>query len=533
MSDGGLTDNTSFLVTVNAVNDVPTISAIGDQVTNEDVATTPIGFTVNDVETPASSLEMTATSSNPALVPLGGIALSGSGSERLVTLTPLPNESGSTTISLMVTDGNGATTNRDFVLVVNPVNDAPVISTIKGKTILQSTFVTIPVTLSDVDHLPGQLQLTGEIASSNPNLIPNSASNFYFTGNTLSRLLTIVPTPGEIGTATVTVTVSDGSATHQTVFPVVVTPFNNAPTISAIPNQVISEDAVMGPLEFNVSDVELPPGDLEVLGTASNGTLIPPGQILISGYGGPTRTVVITPVKDQWGSATITLSVNDGLSSDSRAFNLTVNSVDDPPFVSSVQTKTNSSMFLAGVASNPMTFTVGDPDTPLGNLQIAILSSNAGIVAPGDVSINGTGITRTLVVKPKPGKSGTVTITVQVSDGTTPVLTSFVISVGVRINLPLLFRNFAICDRTQTDCTEPNNLLTSATGPININTPYTGTVNGTSDRYDHYTITLEAEVSYTFRIDFPLGDLDLYLYGSAFTLAAAGPIGQERATRAV
>jgi hypothetical protein len=108
-----------------------------------------------------------------------------------------------------------------------------------------------------------------------------------------------------------------------------------------------------------------------------------------------------------------------------------------------------------------------------------------------------------------------VTITVQLSDGTTLTSTSFEISVGVRINLPLLYKLFAICDLTQTDCTEPNNLPTTAAGPLNINTVYTGTVNGVDDRYDYYTITLNADISYTFRLDFAAGDLDIYLYGSS------------------
>jgi hypothetical protein len=398
---------------------------------------------------------------------------------------------------------------------VNAVNDAPVISRIGGKTVQKSTFTVITFTVSDVDNVPAQLQVSGEIASPNANLIPNTASNFYFTGNGTTRTLTIVPTPEEIGSATVTVTVSDGSATHFTVFPVVVTPFNNPPSISAFTNQVINEDAVMGPVEFSVGDVELPPGDLEVLAVSGNGTLVPANRMLISSFGGPTRTLVITPVKDQWGATTITVSVNDGLSSDSKAFNLTVNSVDDPPFVSAVQTRTNTLPLIAGVASRPMTFTVGDPDTPLGNLQITILSSNAAIVAPSDVTIAGNTITRTLVVKPKPGRSGRVTLTVQVSDGTTTATTTFEISVGVRFNLPLIFKNFASCDPAQSDCSEPNNLLTTAFGPLNINTIYTGTVNGTTDRYDHYTITLEADISYTFRLEFPAGDLDFYLYGSS------------------
>ena len=160
--------------------------------------------------------------------------------------------------------------------------------------------------------------------------------------------------------------------------------------------------------------------------------------------------------------------------------------------------------------------------------QITVLSSNVAIIAPGDVSFSGTGITRTMVVKSKPNRTGKVTLTVQVSDATTTALTSFDLVVGVRVNLGLLFKNFATCDPAQTDCSEPNNALATAYGPININTIYTGTVNGTTDRYDHYTITLEAEVSYTFKLDFAVGDLDLYLYGSAF--ASAPLIGSAKST---
>ena len=61
--DGG-TASDSFVLTVTAVNDLPTISDIADKTTNEDTATAALSFTVGDVETPAASLTVTASSSN-------------------------------------------------------------------------------------------------------------------------------------------------------------------------------------------------------------------------------------------------------------------------------------------------------------------------------------------------------------------------------------------------------------------------------------------------------------------------------------
>ena len=56
VSDGDLIATTSFVLTVISVNDAPTISTVTNKSTNEDTATSPIAFTVGDVETAAGSL---------------------------------------------------------------------------------------------------------------------------------------------------------------------------------------------------------------------------------------------------------------------------------------------------------------------------------------------------------------------------------------------------------------------------------------------------------------------------------------------
>ena len=67
----------------------------------------------------AEMLTVTASSSNPALVPNSNIVVSGTGTSRTVTVTPVANQTGTTTIT--VTGGDGSSTASDtFVFTVNP-----------------------------------------------------------------------------------------------------------------------------------------------------------------------------------------------------------------------------------------------------------------------------------------------------------------------------------------------------------------------------------------------------------------------------
>ena len=55
---------------------------------------------------------MTATSSNPAVVPNGAIVLGGAGANRTVSVTPIA--AGTATITVTVQDANGSTASTTF-----------------------------------------------------------------------------------------------------------------------------------------------------------------------------------------------------------------------------------------------------------------------------------------------------------------------------------------------------------------------------------------------------------------------------------
>lgn len=90
-------------------NTPPVISPIASQSTTQDVAIAGIPFTIGDQESPASSLTLSASSSNPTLIPTANIVFGGSDSNRTVTLTPAAGKSGSANITVTVSDGLAAT----------------------------------------------------------------------------------------------------------------------------------------------------------------------------------------------------------------------------------------------------------------------------------------------------------------------------------------------------------------------------------------------------------------------------------------
>src|SRR5207249_8281662 len=75
----------------------------------------------------------TAASSTPANL-LTSLTVGGTGTARTLLITPASNLSGTSDITVSVTDGN-CTTNASFRLTVTPVNDPPVITGLTNATV--------------------------------------------------------------------------------------------------------------------------------------------------------------------------------------------------------------------------------------------------------------------------------------------------------------------------------------------------------------------------------------------------------------
>lgn len=123
-SDGvASASSNAFTLTVTPVNDAPVISAIVDQITDEDLVA-PVSYTILDVDntlTCAGSVSVTGNT-NPTLI--GSIVMSGTAPACTATITPAANQSGESDLIFTVTDGSLTSTSA-FKLTVNYIDDPP------------------------------------------------------------------------------------------------------------------------------------------------------------------------------------------------------------------------------------------------------------------------------------------------------------------------------------------------------------------------------------------------------------------------
>lgn len=83
-----------------------------------------------------------------------------------------------------------------------------------------------------------------------------------------------------------------------------------------------------------------------------------------------------------------------------------------PPTITDITNQSSN-----GVSVGPLSFTVGDAETPPASLTVSATSSNQSLVPNANITLGGSGANRTTTVAPVAGQFGTTTITVTVTDG--------------------------------------------------------------------------------------------------------------------
>src|SRR5258707_6566639 len=240
---------------------------------------------------------------------------------------------------------------------------------------------------------------------------------------------------------------------------------NTAPTISSIAALATNEDTPSSTIGFTVGDAETPAANLTVSGSSSVQTLVANANIVFGGTGA-NRTVTLTPAANQFGTATITLTVSDGQLSTSTSFQLTVNSVNDAPTITGIGNQTTSS----GTAVGPINFTVGDVETPAASLTVSGGSSNQTLMPDANIVLGGTGANRTVTLTPAAGQTGTATITLTVSDGSLTSSGSFLLTVnsgGATAAIGFVQANASIPQTPQSTVTV-NYLGAQSVGNLNV-----------------------------------------------------------------
>lgn len=219
----------------------PTISSIFAKSTLEGTAPPAIAFTIGDAETAAADLFVTAISSDETLVPAAGIALGGTDANRTITLTPPPELSGTTEITLTVKDEDSQTASSTFLLTVHPLYSLPA-ETIPELVMDADTTFTINFQMSDGSWVPSVTRTNTTLFRS---VGTGSTSDLRLQGTGTNRTLRLRPAPGKYGESFISITITgDPEGPTTSTFKVTVRPVTLPDNLLAIPDRSSTLDVL-------------------------------------------------------------------------------------------------------------------------------------------------------------------------------------------------------------------------------------------------------------------------------------------------
>ncbi|HCE2444146.1 TPA: tandem-95 repeat protein, partial [Vibrio parahaemolyticus] len=372
VTDGELTDEAKVTVTVNPVNDAPTIKVDAVESITEDAVSTDTvlaTLTVRDTDTPEDQLTVSLENdSNGYFVLVGNeVKLTQAGVDAVnndeLNLKDL-------TISASVSDGVNPTANDSDSLIVNRVNDAPTIKVDAVESITEDAVntdtVVATLTVRDTDTPEDQLTVSLE---------NNSNGYFVLVGNEVKLTQAGVDAVNNnelnLKDLTISASVSDGvNPTASDSDSLIVNRVNDAPTVeNAIADQVLSEDFASYTIDLNDA--------FKDSDSALNFSVSGNSNVLVSIENG---IATISPTADWNGSETLTFTATDPSGeSVSQTVNFTVASVAD--IVADKATVVEDTPTIIKVLGN---------DTFEGDGKVVSLDANNG-PANGTVSVNPDG----------------------------------------------------------------------------------------------------------------------------------------------
>ena len=242
-----------------------------------------------------------------------------------LTFAPVTNALGTATVTVTVDNGAGNFTQTFTVTVVPaPViavtppppagNQAPTLNPIANISLIQGA-MSENITLTGISSgsPTERQQLRISASSNNPRLVAVQLGHYNSPAST--AVLTLRPSPGGLGTATITVMVNDGGRSNN----IVVQSFtvslvaNQPPTLDPITNMTVVQTAGTQAMTLTgiTSGSPTENQNLKVTASSTNPRLL--AQLGIQ-YSSPSNTAVLTfkPSPRMTGVATVTVTVSDG-----------------------------------------------------------------------------------------------------------------------------------------------------------------------------------------------------------------------------
>ncbi len=341
-NDGALNSNVAtVMLSIIEANEAPTISSIADVFVDEDTTRITLPVTVNDRDTPAGSLLVSATSSNTALIPQSVIGLEGTGSDRLLTLRPVADQFGETMVTITVEDEGGVVRSTSFIVHVDAVNDAPSFAAGSSQMVDEDAgSQSVPNWATAISTGPAN-----EAGQSVDFVVTTNNDSFFSTLPMVAAngTLTFTPAPNANGLAVITVRIHDNGGSSNggvdlsspQTFNITVNAVNDVPSFTVGANQIILEDAGSRTVTNWATGISAGPADetaqaLNFLVSTNNDSLF---SVLpaVSANG----TLTYTTFENANGTATVTVRLHDDAgganTSDPQSFTILVTPVNDAP----------------------------------------------------------------------------------------------------------------------------------------------------------------------------------------------------------
>ena len=405
-SDGTTTTAGTVSVTVNPVNDAPTVNA-DTASTNEDTADS-IDVLSNDSDIDGDTLTVTAATAANGTVVIN--------SNNTLNYTPNSNFNGADTITYSASDGT-TTTAGTVSVIVNPVNDAPTTISLSGTSVDENAFGAVVgnITVTDPDSdihefllsgpdatsfevvtgvggLPPQLKLKDDISadfeSQQSYSVTITATDSEGKSITSVFNITVVNLENEI----VTGQVLDGYVAGATVFQ----DLNNngvldagepSTTTDALGNFTLTLSTVSNtaPVRiitgFDLATNEIHPSILEISSTETGSYIITPISTLIGKLKADDANLTTATAEQQVATAlglTLTDAPNDSLLGYDPLALMNSSDATEAAEAKPVYAANQLLMSLAGGSYRAVTYTVNDVLNTLTNTLQTIVNNNGG-----------------------------------------------------------------------------------------------------------------------------------------------------------
>jgi PKD repeat protein len=384
VTDGIASDSKSLTITVNNVNQPPTLNAIANMTVNEGATADQI---IAGSDPDGQALTFTKASGPTFMTVTTTNATTGN-----IHLAPSFTDAGTYSASASASDGAASDT-KSFTITVNNNDRAPVLAPIANQTVAEGATADVAVSATDAD---------GDVITLSASLPAFATLTSTPAAGSVTGTIHIAPAAGNAGTYAASVTASSGSPaqTNTRPFTITVTHVNRAPTLAQPSDMTVTEGATADQV-LNATD---PDGDALTF-TKVTGPAFLTVTTTSPGTGTATGNAHLAPAAGDRGAYSAVVRVADGGGlTDQKSFNITVNPGQNQPPVA------NADGPYSGTVGVPVNFNGSGSTDPDGNPLTYAWDFGDGATGTGAMSSHPY------------AAEGTFTVTLTVTDNGTPPL---------------------------------------------------------------------------------------------------------------